>query len=261
MRFGRVRARGIALGVLLLALTMTLLWSAVALAKPGATITGEFGDSCRDFSAHSSKAISHVEIHYADGRVVKDETVASRDYAIDGGPGDEIDSVDVKSGTTTETFTCTARTNSPPTAVLELQTPPDCILFDPPNDHWSCNGERASDRTSWLSAAGVSWSCPFLERPCETTYRLRGTSSSDPDNDIASWSIEFEDCVDAPDVPQCSVGGNLVASESGDWATQPPTGVDHASQRFGRVVTLTVTDSAGQSDSDRMAVYFSGTFD
>src|SRR5688500_12410235 len=80
-----------------------------ALAVPGggnsaATITGSFADACRDFAAHSSKNISHVEIHYVDGRVVKDESISSPDHAIDGGAGDEIGFAVVKSGTTSEQF-------------------------------------------------------------------------------------------------------------------------------------------------------------
>jgi hypothetical protein len=52
-------------------------------------------------------------VHYADGRVVKDESIESPDYSIDGDASDEIDSAIVKSGTTTERFDCAA-SNSPP---------------------------------------------------------------------------------------------------------------------------------------------------
>jgi hypothetical protein len=81
---------------------------------------------------------------------------------------------------------------------------------------------------------------------------FRGTSSSDPDNDIASWSIDFGDGTSA----------------SGSWSTDPPTEVTHAystffSDCFGFgtfsgvcPVTLTVTDAAGQSDSDTMVMAF-----
>lgn len=72
-----------------------------------AEISGEFSDQCRDFTAHSSKDISHVELHYADGRVEKDESIDSPDYSVDGGPGDEIDYYAiVKSGTTKKRFDC-----------------------------------------------------------------------------------------------------------------------------------------------------------
>ena len=54
------------------------------------------------------------------------------------------------------------------------------------------------------------------------TISFRGTSSSDPDNDIASWSIDFGDGTSA----------------SGSWSTDPPTEV------------------VGQSDSDTMVMVF-----
>ncbi|MFB9726361.1 choice-of-anchor P family protein [Haloechinothrix salitolerans] len=75
-------------------------------------ITGQFSDECRDFEADVEKPdgkpkdISYVELHYADGRVVKDEDVNSPHYEIDEGPGDEKTHVFVKSGTTTERFDC-----------------------------------------------------------------------------------------------------------------------------------------------------------
>ncbi|WP_034267315.1 choice-of-anchor P family protein [Haloechinothrix halophila] len=77
-----------------------------------AVITGSFSDECRDFEADAEKPdgkpkdISYVELHYADGRVVKDEDVNSPHYEIDEGPGDEKTHVFVKSGTTTERFDC-----------------------------------------------------------------------------------------------------------------------------------------------------------
>jgi hypothetical protein len=108
-RFGcGVDARRTGAGAVVLALVALLASSvAVAGAQPGnsaATITASFGDSCRDLTAHSSKDISHVEIHYADGRVVKDEAIDARDFLIDG--GDEVGSAIVKSGTTADRFDC-----------------------------------------------------------------------------------------------------------------------------------------------------------
>ena len=47
-----------------------------------------------------------MELHYTDGRAVKDETMTSPDYTVDGGPGDEITDVIVKSGTSVQNFTC-----------------------------------------------------------------------------------------------------------------------------------------------------------
>src|SRR5688500_7090210 len=104
----RSRSRSRRLGALGAVALVLLAWSAVALAASGgnsiATISGSFADSCRDFTAHSSKDISHVELRYADGRVVKDETIEKPDYSLDGAVGDELGSATVKSGTTTETF-------------------------------------------------------------------------------------------------------------------------------------------------------------
>jgi PKD repeat protein len=71
-------------------------------------------------------------------------------------------------------------------------------------------------------------------------HQLQGTSSSDPDNDIASWSLDFGDG----------------ASASGSWSTNPPTEVTHAYLPGQYAVTLTVTDSAGRSDSDAMLMAF-----
>lgn len=239
-RFGsRLSGRGTALGALLLALAATLLWSAAAFAKPVATITGVFGDSCRDFSAHSTKDISHVEIRYADRPPVKDETIASPHYAIDGGPGDEIDSVIVKSGTMSETFDDCPATNSPPTAILELAVPEGCVLVDPA-DAWHCPAGASAPRTEWLSAAAVGLGCFGDASLCDFSLTFRGSTSTDPDNDIVSWSLDFGDGT----------------STSGDWTTNTPTGEQSASACCSRTVTLTVMDSAGQSDSDTMTVTF-----
>jgi hypothetical protein len=254
-------------GSVALVLPLTLAFSVSGQAAPkgnsGATITGSFGDSCRDFTAQSSKDISHVEINYADGRVIKDETTTSPDYAIDGNAGDEIDSVDVKSGTTIETFTC-PRTNSPPTALFEVETPESCFTWD--DGLVACDGRTA--RTSWTRSTvptygyGVvqffcQWpddqACVEHEMPCgqldfyslcRVTYNFRGTSSTDPDGDITSWSIDFGDGTSA----------------GGDWATNPPTEVfheyliHHCPTCHRDPATLTVTDSAGNTDSDAQLV-------
>jgi hypothetical protein len=230
--------------VRLLVLIATLVCTATALAK-GATITAQpFTDSCRDVSFNSDKDISHVVIYYADGRVVRDETIDSPDYSINGGAGDEIDSVDVKSGTTKKSFTCTA-TNSPPTAMLEMRTPAiddpsgDCSSqFSPPDLYCGYIGPRTV-WTPWEPGTVVWFFCG------ETTFSFdfRGTSSTDPDGDLASWSLDFGDGTSA----------------SGDWTTTPPTEVAHTydfadftTERSIVVATLTVTDAAGQSDSDTL---------
>ena len=242
------KGRSVALAVLLVGLIATFGWSAAAPAAPAATITGSFADSCRDFTAHSTKDISHVEIHYADGRVVKDEAIASPDFAIDGGAGDEIDSAIVKSGRTTEIFTC-ARTNSPPTAVLEILVPEGCVVADEDAERWHCPG-GAAPRTTWLSANSVSFAGEVDCVPTDRFFRFRGTSSTDPDNDIASWSIDYS-----------YDGTSTIAGPSGDWVTDPPADVLSPDSLEGIFVTLTVTDSAGQSDSDLMVAGTSAACD
>lgn len=245
-----------------------------ALAVPGggnsaATITGSFADSCRDFAAHSSKDISFVELHYSSGSVVKDETISSPDWTIDGGPGGEIDFANVKSGTTIEEFACVP-SNVAPTALLEIQTPPvnqviggGCYDF---SDGLIC--EQSIPRTAWTGTAQIpdngdgeqdffQWGCGSFSdfSQCSLTMRFRGTGSSDPDGDIASWSLDFGD-------------GTAV---SGTWSA-PPAEVEHTypgdlltgidcvgvvgTVTNVCVITLTVTDSTGQSDSDTMPMIF-----
>jgi hypothetical protein len=211
-----------------------------------ATITGSFADSCRDFSAHSSKDISHVEIHYIDGRVVKDESTTTPDYAIHGGDGDEIEFAFVKSGTTREHFDC-VRANGPPTAILEIKGPCGTLT----DGTLSCDIDQ-EDRNAWTwSRPGnglVFWGCNdnllCVDKPTDPAFR--GTASTDPDGDIVSWLIDFGDGT--------STGGN--------WTTEPPTEVVHLYPPFpgavnnSPMVTLTVTDSAGQTDSDTLRLQF-----
>ena len=263
------RTVGLAAGLAVIALA----WSAAALADRGgnsaATITGSFADGCRDFTSHATKVasqqgkdISYVELQYADGDVVRDETVASPDYAIDGAAGEEIDVAVVKSGTTTEPFGCVLQ-NSRPTAILEVETP-GCFTW--PDGLIDCDGRIA--RTTWSHSATdlgyglisffCSWpddqSCIDHVMPCElvelyslcrVTYVFRGTSSTDPDNDITGWSLDFGD------------GTSL----SGNWATNPPTEISHEYLDWHcptcsrEPATLTVTDSAGQIDANAQFVF------
>ena len=249
-------------GALALVVLATLLFPTTGLAarygNSAATITGYFTDGCRGFAAESSKDISHVVIHYADGRVVKDESTTTPNYAIDGGAGGEIDFAVVKSGTTIATFNCT-RPSSPPTALLEINTPPvdqslaNCHAFS--FGGLAC--EEASLRTDWTGTSEIPddggaesgffhWVCgAVLACPPTITVIVRGIGSSDPDNDIVSWSLDFGD-------------GTVVG---GSWNTDPPTGVFHdygpdtttCSGPLGAcVVVLTVTDALGQSDSDAL---------
>jgi hypothetical protein len=252
------------LGGLALAAASALTLAVTGLAasdKSAASIGASFADSCRDFAAHSSKDISHVELHYADGRVAKDETINSPDYSVDGGSGDEVEFAVVKSGTTTNTFNC-PRTTSPPTAILEVKTPECFPYYD---GSVACDGTAA--RTSWSRSTtalgygvvffGCDWpddqSCVDHEMPCgqkdfyslcRITYTYRGTSSVDPDGDIVSWSIDFGDGT----------------SVSGNWNTNPPTEVSHEYLIHNcptctrDPATLTITDSAGQTDSDAQFV-------
>lgn len=204
------------------------------------TITGSFSDSCRDFAAHSGKDISYVVIQYVDGRAVKDETIGRRDFSIDGGSGDEIAVAIVKSGTTRETFTCTIA-NSPPTAVLEIRTPPlaNCHLNDVDS---LCLG--SAERTDWSRPAGPVIGFAFEAPFPPMSFDFRGTTSSDPDNDIVTWSIDFGDGT----------------STSGSWATEPPTAITHVYTGFDVLqgmpsVILTVTDGAGQSATDTLTLF------
>jgi hypothetical protein len=77
------------------------------------------------------------------------------------------------------------------------------------------------------------------------TYAFRGTSSTEPDNDIVSWLLDFGDGTSA----------------SGSWITNPPTDISHeylihyCATCTRDPATLTVTDSAGQSDTDQQFAF------
>ena len=243
------RARTGAPCALLLALTLVLLSSETAFAKPDATISGAFGDSCRDFSAHSSKDISNVVITYADGRVVKDETINKPDYSLDGGPGDEIVSAVVKSGTTTQSFSC--ERGRPPTAVLEIRLTSSCAVYGASNPtYWCTDGAANDQRTVYVDPGDklVELLCDFTTEnlPC-TTVSFRGSNSTDPDNDITTWTVDFDD-------------GTIA---SGDWNTAPLTDVTHEYHPRSATcsggycdVTLTVTDSGGRAHTDTVTLVF-----
>jgi hypothetical protein len=220
---------------------------AAASAACTATITASFSDSCRDFAARSSKDISYVELHYVDGRVAKRERINRRHYSIDGVAGDELDSAVVKSGTTRKTFAC-PRTNSPPTAILEIFGP--CNTLG--DGTLSCDADTPRSAWTWSRPGNgsVFWGCND-DQFCSGTPTdpgFRGIGSTDPDGDIVSWSIDFGDG----------------AVTGGSWTTNPPAELAHAYSAFPEAfairptVTLTVTDSAGQSDSDAMTLAFIG---
>ena len=218
---------------------MILAWSAAAEAvgkgNSGATVTASFAASCTDLEAHSSKDISHVEIHYADGRVVKDEVVHNPDFAIDRGAGDEIGFALVKSGTTREHFACESPlADSPPNAVVERRAGV--------SDHQNPAGTWTdTDCHPDFNNPNPATFCIYGQVVAEPVS-FRGTGSTDPDGDIVSWSIDF---------------GDGTTPASGTWATDPPVEVTHDYPQLGCVCTvvLTVTDSAGHSSSDPMLVF------
>ena len=229
-----------------------------------ATITGSFADSCRDFAAHSSKDISYVELHYASGSVVKDETIDSPDWAIDGGAGEEIDFANVKSGTTIEEFACVP-SNAAPVAWLEMLTPPVDNTVENCGPFWAgglfC--VVSSPRTAWTNRDQIPddggtesglfhWVSPGPLPESSWTMTFRGIGSSDPDGDLASWTLDFGDGT----------------SVSGTWSN-PPAEVAHTYAAWLGgctsvlngipslcVVTLTVTDSAGQSATHTLPMGF-----
>lgn len=232
------------------ALMATLLYAAPASAEPTAIITESFADGCRDFSAHSTKDISHVVLHYTDGRVGKDETIATPDYSIDGAAGDEIDVVVVKSGTTSKTFRCDLGTA--PVAALEIRLSPYCQPSTSGTGepvYWCRDGANNTQRTVFVDPGDldIDMGCLPTETLC-LTLTVRGTGSTDPDGDITGWSIAF--------------GDGAVAS--GDWTAMPPQEVTHEFAADGPcavgsgycAIMLTVTDSQGRTDSDSIEVAF-----
>ena len=144
--------------------------------------------------------------------------------------------------------------------MLEIQTPDDCGPFF--SGGLQC--EQSSPRTVWTSASQIPddggtesgflhWGCGFFtpRSQCPFTISFRGIGSIDPDGDITSWSLDFGDGT----------------SVSGSWSTVPPTEVAHeytldtchsvVNSQFGVcVITLTVTDSAGQTHSDAIVMAF-----
>ena len=192
--------------------------------------------------------------------MIKDETITSRDYAIDGGAGYEIAFAIVKSGTTSEQFDCVP-SNTAPTALLKSRRTGQRVLRECLDFHsggFIC--EQSSPRTVRTSSLRVPdnggsdsgifhWGCgSFTDHSqCSMIISFRGIGSSDPDGDIVNWSLDFGDGT----------------SVSGSWSTAPPTEIAHdytntANCSIGRCfVTLTVTDSAGQSASAVIRMYSS----
>lgn len=117
----------------------------------------------------------------------------------------------------------------PPVAVLEIKVPPEPIFV---HDNGTERYDGTAPRTAWTSARGVVFFCPS---GCAPQATFRGTSSSDPDGDLASWSLDF---------------GEDDTFAGGSWTANPPAELAHTYRDLVRPVTLTVTESAGQSDSD-----------
>lgn len=239
-----------ALRAAIVALTATLAYAVPAQAGPQATIIGTFADACRDFTAHSTKDISNVVLHRADGRVVKDEAIAAPDYSIDGGVGDEIVTSVVKSGTTTKRFTCDQ--GSAPVAVLEIRLSPNCQPYTPPSTgepfYWCHDGTNNSQRTVFVDPGdlNVQLGCLPADALC-FAVTFRATNSTDPDGDIAGWSIAFDD-------------GGIA---EGGWAATPPDEVTHEYAAAWQAcataychITLTVTDSQGRTATDSVGLAF-----
>lgn len=222
--------------------------NAPAYAGSQATITGVFAEACRDFAAHSTKDTSHVVVHYADGRVVKDESTGTPDHAVDGSAGDEIGMVEVKSGTTTESFRC-GNGGSPLVARLEIRLSPFCQPYTPTNGepyYWCLDDSTNAQRTVYVDPGDmrIDMGCLPSEPDC-FAITVRGTGSTDPDGDIVNWSIAFGDD----------------AVVSGEWGTTPPEEVTHeyAAGSFGSdyaQITLTVTDARGQVATDTVDLAF-----
>ncbi len=143
--------------------------------------------------------------------------------------------------------------DGPPTAVLELETAP--ISPDEDGPAGSCYAGQHPDlfcfyedpRSVWTRfTTGTVYFGFCADNQCQPddtfSFSFRGTISTDPGDDIASWSIDF---------------GDGTSTGIQDWATAPPTTITHAydlndfNDNF-VVVTLTVTDAAGESDSEAM---------
>ena len=189
---------------------------------------------------------------------MKDEGIATHDYTVDGGQGDELEIAIVKSGTTSSLFEC-GRENRPPAARLEMATPAANGTLEGCFDFFAggliC--EQSAPRTGWTSADQVPdnggsdtglfhWACGALTdiSQCPFTLTFRGIGSADPDGDIILWTLDFGDGT----------------STGGSWAAAPPVQIAHEYDRFGCfdicVITLTVTDSTGQSDSVSLRMVF-----
>jgi hypothetical protein len=91
------------------------------------------------------------------------------------------------------------------------------------------------------TAAG--WSSDSPQTATTRAWAFRGINSSDPDNDLDTWSLQI-------------VEPAGTTNYMGNFAGSPPTQINHVFESEGTVnqVTLTVTDSTGQPDSDSISI-------
>ena len=178
-----------------------------------AVITGQFSDNCRDFEADaekpdgSPKDISHVELFYDDGRVVKDESVNSPHYEIDEGPGDEKFKVIVKSGQTTETFECDGGGTPPAECNDDVDNDGD-KLVDYPDDPGCDSPEDDSESPNPQCSDGVDndgdKKVDFPEDPgCEDPRDNDETDGNGPPECSDGIDNDGDKLVDYPDDPGC----------------------------------------------------------
>ena len=158
-----------------------------------------------------------------------------------------------------------AQLDRPPTAVLEIFTPPIDLSDDPPEA--SCSPSTDADDphlgcsyhaertvwTQWGPPGRILWAIckglqnehcaayPFDEIPW--TFDFRGSTSSDPDGDLTHWAIDFGDGTSA----------------SGSWHTDSPVDLEHTyvtrdfyTDTGYLTLTLTVTDAAGHVETDTL---------
>lgn len=168
-----------------------------------AVIAGEFSDMCRDFEAHAKKLdgtpkdISHVELHYADGRMVKDESVNSPDYSIDEGPGDDKLKAVVKSGKTVEEFLCDP--GGPPPECEDGADNDGDALIDYPDDS-GCGSPEDNDESD------------------DPTRQPECSDGEDNDGDSVT---------DFPDDPGCKSAGDADESDDPAYDSQCSDGADN----------------------------------
>jgi hypothetical protein len=219
-----------------------------------AVITGTFSDDCQDFEGHSSKDISHVVVDYVDPSKAdyKDDSVNSPDYVIDGDDGDELKSVTIKSGTTTETFTCEPSEPKPECSDDVDNADPEDTLADEADPGCHTDGDATNtgsydpndnDETDQATGTG-SWTCRA------SVLRLQNSPLG------ALLGDPFEPLVaNAADDPCADEDGGLI--DTGETLTAPGFGTlrirvlhaatsdDNGADASSGVANVTITDAVG----------------